>query len=56
MDIKIYFKKRINKEKPKEKKEASCLIESDDEDKKPHKPDECEKAAWRLCMILSDED
>ena len=49
-------KKRINKEKPKEKKEASCLIESDDEDKKPHKPNECEKVPEAPCMILSDED
>ena len=57
MAMKIYSqKKRINKEKPKEQKEVSCLIESDDEDKKPHKPNECEKVPEAPCMILSDED
>ena len=47
-------KKRVNKEN--KKKSISCLIESDDEDRKPKAPNDCEKVPDASCMIVSDED
>ena len=47
-------KKRIPKEKV--KKVVECVIESDDEDKKPKECNDCETVPVEPCAIVSDED